>query len=235
MPPAVAVSPPVMTPSSPFSATALATVGATLTQVNTGIATIESALEQIAEGKTTLASALDTLNANAALAAIGMSGSSAELATAAASLEDAQASLDDEKDSALESADVNEILSEDTIKSLFTAQNFDMPAGYAMDGDTQYLVRVGDSVSNMEELENLVLIDMGLDDVDVIRLSDVADIEMVDNSDETYAVINGNPGVIISLEKQTGYSTGEVTDRILDKFESMEKADESISHSSFFV
>lgn len=103
--------------------TALATVGATLTQVNTGIATIESALEQIAEGKTTLASALDTLNANAALAAIEMSGSSAELATAAASLEDAQASLDDAKDSALESADVNEILSEDTIKSLFTAQN----------------------------------------------------------------------------------------------------------------
>ena len=212
--------------------TALATVGATLTQVNTGIATIESALEQIAEGKTTLASALDTLNANAALAAIEMSGSSAELATAAASLEDAQASLDDEKDSALESADVNEILSEDTIKSLFTAQNFDMPAGYAMDGDTQYLVRVGDSVSNMEELENLVLIDMGLDDVDVIRLSDVADIEMVDNSDETYAVINGNPGVIISMEKQTGYSTGEVTDRILDKFESMEKADESLHFST---
>ena len=212
--------------------TALATVGATLTQVNTGIATIESALGQIAEGKTTLASALDTLNANAALAAIEMSGSSAELATAAASLEDAQASLDDEKDSALESADVNEILSEDTIKSLFTAQNFDMPAGYAMDGDTQYLVRVGDSVSNMEELENLVLIDMGLDDVDVIRLSDVADIEMVDNSDETYAVINGNPGVIISLEKQTGYSTGEVTDRILDKFESMEKADENLHFST---
>lgn len=212
--------------------TALATVGATLTQVNTGIATIESALGQIAEGKTTLASALDTLNANAALAAIEMSGSSAELATAAASLEDAQASLDDEKDSALESADVNEILSEDTIKSLFTAQNFDMPAGYAMDGDTQYLVRVGDSVSNMEELENLVLIDMGLDDVDVIRLSDVADIEMVDNSDETYAVINGNPGVIISMEKQTGYSTGEVTDRILDKFESMEKADESLHFST---
>lgn len=212
--------------------TALATVGETLTQVNTGIATIESALGQIAEGKTTLASALDTLNANAALAAIEMSGSSAELATAAASLEDAQASLDDEKDSALESADVNEILSEDTIKSLFTAQNFDMPAGYAMDGDTQYLVRVGDSVSNMEELENLVLIDMGLDDVDVIRLSDVADIEMVDNSDETYAVINGNPGVIISLEKQTGYSTGEVTDRILDKFESMEKADENLHFST---
>ena len=42
-----------------------------------------------------------------------------------------------------------------------------------------------------------------------------------DNSDETYAIINGNPGVTLSFEKQTGYSTGEVTDRLLDKFGSI--------------
>lgn len=205
--------------------TAAATVAATLTQVNTGIATIESALEQIAVGKTSLADALDTLNANAAIAAIEMSSSSAELANAAASLESAQQTLKDAKENARNSADINEILSADTIKSLFTAQNFDMPAGYAMDGDTQYLVRVGDAVKNVDELKELVLIDMGLDGVDTIRLSDVADIEQVDNSDETYAIVNGNPGIIITMEKQTGYSTGEVTDRILDKFESLEKAD----------
>lgn len=208
--------------------TAAAAVASTLTQVNTGIVTIEEALAQVAEGKTALADALDSLNANAALAAIDMSSSTAEITSASASLEEAQANLNDAKKEAREAADVNEILSEDTIKSLFTAQNFDMPVGYAMDGDTQYLVRVGESVGDVDELKELVLIDMGLDGVDEIRLEDVADIEMVDNSDETYAIINGNPGIILSMEKQTGYSTGEVTDRILDRFASLEGADEKL-------
>lgn len=207
---------------------AAATVGGVLTQVNTGIATIESALVQIEQGKITLSKALDTLNANAALAAIQMSSSSAELANAAASLESAQSSLNEAKDNAYQSADIKQILSMDTIKGLFTAQNFDMPAGYVMDEDTQYLVRVGEAVKNIEDLRDLVLINLGMDEVKEIRLSDVADIEMKDNSDETYAIINGNPGITISMEKQTGYSTGEVTDRILDRFESLMKANENL-------
>ena len=35
--------------------------------------------------------------------------------------------------------------------------------------------------------------------------------------------MNGNPAVMLSIEKQTGYSTGDVTDRLLDKFDSLEK------------
>lgn len=42
-------------------------------------------------------------------------------------------------------------------------------------------------------------------------------------------MVNGNPSVTLSFEKQTGYSTGEVTDRLLEKFESMETQDEKLS------
>lgn len=203
-------------------------VGKMLTKVNAGITTIEEALAQVEEGKVSLSSALETLNANAALAALQMSTSSAELANAAASLETAQENLDTAKDDAYDAADLNHILTKDTIAALFTGQNFAMPAGYAMDGDQEYLVRVGEAVKNVDELKNLPLIDLGMDGIDTIRLSDVADVEMTDNSDETYAIVNGNPGIMLSMEKQTGYSTGEVTDRILDKFEKMEKADSSL-------
>lgn len=208
---------------------AAATVSAALTKVNTGIKTIDSALEKVQDGKVSLSTAMDTLNANAALAALQMSSSSAELSNAAASLETAQTNLDDAKDSAYDSADLNNILTKDTLSNLFTAQNFDMPAGYAMDGDTQYLVRVGESVKSEEDLNDLVLMDLNMDGIDPIRLSDVADVEMTDNSDETYAVVNGNPAVTLSIEKQTGYSTGEVTDRILDKFDQLEKTDENLN------
>lgn len=207
---------------------AAAEVGKLLTKVNTGITTIESALEKVESGKVTMSSALDTLNANAALAALQIGSSSAELTTASSSLDTAQTDLDTAKENAYDSADLNTVLTQETLANLFSAQNFDMPAGYVMDGNTEYLVRVGESVESVEELKELPLLDLGMDGVDTIRLSDVADVEMQDNSDETYAVINGNPGIMLSMEKQTGYSTGEVTDRILDKFDSLEKDNENL-------
>ncbi|WP_349966718.1 efflux RND transporter permease subunit, partial [Roseburia faecis] len=195
---------------------ASAEVGKLLTEVNTGMKTIERAQQKVESGKVSLASALDTLNANASMTALQVSASSTELANAASSLESAQSKLDEAKDTAHDSADLNKVLSKDTITSLLAAQNFDMPAGYAMDGDTQYLIRVGDAVQDVDELKDLPLVDMGIDGIDTIRLSDVAEVKVTDNSDETYAVINGNPGIMLSMEKQTGYSTGEVTNRILD-------------------
>lgn len=87
---------------------------------------------------------------------------------------------------------------------------------------------MGDAVQDVSELKDLPLVDMGIDGIDTIRLSDVAEIKVTDNSDETYAVINGNPGIMLSMEKQTGYSTGEVTNRILDKFKALEKEDSKL-------
>jgi HAE1 family hydrophobic/amphiphilic exporter-1 len=208
---------------------AAGSVSELLAQVNTGIATIDTALEQVEEGKVSLNEAIDQLNTNTALAALQLGSTSAQLESAAASMDDAQQSLDDAKENALDSADMNGILTVDMISNLLLAQNFNMPAGYAYDGADEYLVRVGDSVESQEDLENLVLMDMGMDSVGIIRLSDVADVALVDDSAENYAVVNGNPGIMLSMEKQTGYSTGEVTDRLLDKFESLEKTTDGLN------
>lgn len=196
-----------------------------LTQVKTGIATIQTALDQVESGQMALDDAMDTLNYNAVLGALQSSSASAQLATAKASLEEAQKTLDSSKETALDSADLNSVLTVDTLSGILTAQNFDMPAGYAESGDDSYLVRVGEAVSSIDDLKNLVLMDMHMDGVGKIYLSDVASVEISDNSDESYAVINGNPGIMLSMEKQTGYSTGDVTNRILDKFDTLEKAD----------
>lgn len=204
------------------------TIASTLAQVNSGIKQIEEGLEQVATGKQSISDALATLNSNAALAALQTNSAAAKLATAEASLEDAQKTLDSSKDEALDQANLDNVLTMDTLSGLLVAQNFDMPAGYVYDGDTQYLVKVGDDVASVDELKELVLTDMGLDGVDTIKLSDVADIEITDNSDETYAIINGNPGITLSMEKQTGYSTGDVTDRILDRFDSLEKENDKL-------
>ena len=98
-----------------------------------------------------------------------------------------------------------------------------MPAGYVTEGNEQYLVRVGDEVTSKADLENLVLMDLGMDGIEPVRLLDVADIEYIDNSGDSYSKVNGNAAVMLSIEKQTGYSTGDVTDRLLEKFDSLEK------------
>lgn len=193
------------------------------TQIATGIATIESAQTQVADGKTSLDDALVTLNESQISGIMEMSKGYADLAVAANKIEEGQSQLDDAKEQAKDSADLNTILTMDTLKNLLTAQNFSMPAGYVAEGNEQYLVRVGDEVTSKADLENLVLMDLGMDGIEPIRLSDVADIEYIDNSGDSYSKVNGNPAVMLSIEKQTGYSTGDVTDRLLDKFDSLEK------------
>ena len=81
----------------------------------------------------------------------------------------------------------------DTISSILTAQNFSMPAGYVTDDDNnKFMVRVGDKVNDEKEMKSLVLFDTGIDGIGVIHLEDVADVFVADNSDETFARINGN-------------------------------------------
>lgn len=208
---------------------AASTVAKTLVHVNTGIEQCQSGLEKISEGELALNDAMDELNSQAAISSITIGQQSARLATAAASLENSKTQLEESENSALDKSDLNTVLSIDTLSQLLTAQNFDMPAGYVNDADgTQYIVQVGDKVKSVDDLNNLVLMDMNMDGIDPIRVSDVANVEITDNSGDNYAVINGNPGIILSMEKQTGYSTGDVTDRLLDKFDSLEKQNDGL-------
>ena len=92
-----------------------------------------------------------------------------------------------------------------------------MPAGYVAEDGTQVLIRVGDKFDSAEALRNTVILDMGFDGVEPIRLGDVAEVDFIDNSDEVYASINGNPGLMLTMQKQTGYSTGEVSKKIQER------------------
>ena len=44
---------------------------------------------------------------------------------------------------------------------------------------------------------------------------------MSDNSADIYTNVDGSAGVMVSMQKQTGYSTGDVSDKIKDKFAEM--------------
>lgn len=197
-------------------------------EIQTAMAALQTAQEQVTDGKTTLDDAYVTLNRMEIDGILEMSEASAQLAVGEVQLEQGQEKLDESKQSALDSADLNQILSVETLGGILTAQNFSMPAGYVNEDKKQYLVRVGDKVSSVEELKDLVLVDVGLDGIEPIRLSDVAETEVVDDTGDSYSKVNGNPAIMLSIEKQTGYSTGDVTKRIKTRFESLEKENDKL-------
>lgn len=141
---------------------------------------------------------------------------------------DGEEDLEEARENAYNQADMNGILTVDTVKSLLTAQNFSMPAGYVTEEGIDYLVRVGDKPDNIELLKKMPLLNPEMDGVDVVTLEDVADVFMTDNSADIYTNVNGSPGIMVTIQKQTGYSTGDVSDKILDKFEELKAENESL-------
>lgn len=179
-------------------------------QLEAGREQLESAWEQIKDGE-------EQLN-----------DSAEQLKDALQQILDGEEELEEAREDAYDQADMNGILTVDTVKSLLAAQNFSMPAGYVTENGIDYLVRVGDKPGDIEELKKMPLMNPEMDGVDVITLGDVADVFMTDNSDEIYANVNGAPGIMITIQKQTGYSTGDVSDRILDKFEELKAENEDL-------
>ena len=136
-----------------------------------------------------------------------LSSGKARMEEADASLKSGQEQLKEAKKQAMEQADLSKLVTPELIRGILAGENFSMPAGYIQEGKDDYLVRVGDKVQDISGLENLVILDLGLEGLEPIRLSDVADVTRQDDSDKIYARLNGNPGVMLTIEKQTGYST----------------------------
>lgn len=137
-------------------------------------------------------------------------------------LQSALGEIESSKEAALSSADMTGVLTMENISAILKAQNFSMPAGYITDGEAEVLVSVGDKIKDKDELDNLILFDMGIDGVQPIKLSDVATVSYTDNGNETYAKINGNNGVLLSFTKQSSYATAVVSENISEKFSELE-------------
>lgn len=137
--------------------------------------------------------------------------------------------LEESRSAALSQADLSSSLNLSTITALLTAQNFSMPAGYLKEDGVNYMVSVGDAIGTRQDLENLVLFDLGMDGIDPIRMKDVADVAITDNSSEIYDKLNGKDGVIVSFNKQSTYATAEVSDNINSRFRELEAEYEGLS------
>lgn len=197
--------------------TAQSQLDASEKQLESGEEQLESGQEQIDAGWEQIKDGEEQLN-----------DSAQQLKDALQQIADGEVDLQEAWEDAYDQADMSGILTVDTVKSLLTAQNFSMPAGYVTEEGIDYLVRVGDKPDDIEELKKMPILNPEMDGVDVITLGDVADVFMTDNSGDIYANVNGEAGIMVTIQKQTGYSTGEVSDRILNKFEKLKEENENL-------
>lgn len=199
------------------------TAQSSIKALDKNLKTLNSALKQIKKGKKTINSKLTQFNVQSATATQKMNDGEIKLAQGEAQLNSSQQQLNSSKEQAKEAANIKNKLTVANVKALLTAQNFEMPAGYIAEGNTQYLVRVGDKVTNKKDLANMELLDLGIKGIPPIKLCDVADVAIVDNSADTYCRVNGNNGVVLTVQKQNNYSTADVADKVAAKMKTLTK------------
>ena len=137
-------------------------------------------------------------------------------------LEAAKAEYETAKTNALAQADVTKQLDIETLAQLIYAQNFSMPAGYVQDKDGEsWLLKVGEEYDSVKDISGALLLHVeGYGDV---RLSDVADVEVIDNSADSYTRLNGEKASILKIYKNATSSAGEVSDNCLTAFKELEE------------
>ena len=199
--------------------------GMTVDTLRKAVAQLDTIDEQIAA----VDAALKNLEVEGAAASFTLGNRYADLAAAESTidatvnqLQSALAQVQSSREAALASADMTGVLTMSNISAILSAQNFSMPAGYITDGQAKILVSVGNKIKDKDELESLILIDMGIDGVDPVRLSDIGTVTYANQAEDTYAKINGQNGVLLSFTKQSSYATAVVADNISAKFAQLE-------------
>lgn len=211
-----------------------------LASVNASLADAQAQLdenkEKVEEGKTEISKGLEELEQYKALMPEEqynaqkkvLKENQTKLAESERELKKAQSNLDAQAEQARAEANIGDKITTEMISGILKGQNFSMPAGYVQDNGVNYLVSVGDDISTEKQAGNLFLFDSGIDSVGKVYLKDVADIFISDNSDDIYAKINGEDGIVMLFSKQSNYATADVADKIQEKLDQLEEEYEGL-------
>lgn len=200
-------------------------------QVNSQMDQIDQRYKEANSGSFDAAVSFASGDAQMANGLSGIESSEKELEGAKEELKEAKKQYRQSKKAALDNANISSLVNMDTLSQLVTAQDFSMPAGYIRDGkadsENQWLIKVGEHYDSVENLEEMLL--CRLPGAGNVRMSDVADITVIDNAGENYAKTNGEEGILLSIFKGSTASTSDVAKTCEKAIEKLEKNYEGLS------
>ena len=180
-------------------------------QIDSGWKSLEDGQQQITDGWDQLADGWDQLKDGQEQIDDGWDQYYKSLAT-----------YEKQKVETLRHANADQLLTLSTLAQLIYAQNFEMPAGYIDDkDDNSWLLKVGENYKSLSDLEDMVLVN--IKDVGDVKLSDVAVITVIDNAMDSYARLNRDEAVILSIFKSSTAGTNEVSRTCTSVIEQLEE------------
>jgi len=118
-------------------------------------------------------------------------------------------------------AHVQKQLDINTLSTLIYAQNFSMPAGYVQDASGEsWLLKVGEEYNSVDDIAGALL--LHVDGYGDVRLSDVADVEVIDNAADSFTRLNGEQAAVLKIYKNATSSASDVSDNCLSAFQELE-------------
>ncbi len=106
------------------------------------------------------------------------------------------------------------------VQRAIASQNLTTPGGKVEPGATQLTLRVRGRVASPEQLAAIVVKDAGDHPT---RVSDVARVEDSQEEENSAALIDGNPSVVLTVRKQSGTNTVAVSDSVQERLVRIQK------------
>jgi len=112
------------------------------------------------------------------------------------------------------------------VANMMRGQNVQISAGSISDGDKNFLILTSGRYESIEQIKNTVIsykggnaasMMGGVGSVKSIRLRDIADVYDGYRDPESLVFINGEPGIQIVLQKQSGENSVQTVDRVRDR------------------
>ncbi|MCH5291520.1 MAG: efflux RND transporter permease subunit [Treponema sp.] len=105
------------------------------------------------------------------------------------------------------------------VASALSVQNLELGGGSITEGKTDYSIRTTGEYSSIEEINNTVITTVNGYD---IKLRDLGRAYMGFSDTKSYVYINGEPGVYISITKQSGENSVTVANAVYQKIRELE-------------
>ncbi len=220
---------------------AIAQYEADIKMITDGVAQMEATIVELEKASVQITAGMEELNKQQLDGSMDLSASLSQIVAGQSALDSALLQMDsaqtqidsakdqieEQREAAYKQATLD--ITMDMVSQILTAQNFSMPAGYITEDGVDYLVRVGEEAESLEDFAQLPILNTGLDDVGIVRLEDVADVFVSDNSAEVYAKVNGDDSLMLSFTKQSTFATKTVSDNLSVEFENLEEEFEGLS------
>ena len=118
------------------------------------------------------------------------------------------------------------------IQNILRGNNMQVSAGTITEGNIKYLVRTSGEFASVDELKNTVVAYKGSPPTPqnpdstmvTVRLRDIADVYEGYRDPDSLVYVNGEPGVFVIVQKQSGTNSVQVADTVIAEMAEIEKS-----------